>query len=126
LRRTLHVMNVYRYALKFGQLMKTKNKIKLNKTCSFIKVINKAVCAQANLIATFYSILFLFIILFHFLHKYIILIDITNIYCIFVSIDIFLLAVYMSMKRTTMQPGQLPKTIFNVLHIITPVENVKY
>ena len=116
------MMNVYRYALKFGQLMKTKNKIKLNKTCSFIKAINKAVCAQANLIATFYSILFLFIILFHFLHKYIILIDITNIYCIFVSIDIFLLAVYMSMK----QPGQLPKTIFNVLHIITPVENVKY
>ena len=31
-------------ALKFGQLMKTKNKMKLNKICRFIKVINKAVC----------------------------------------------------------------------------------
>ena len=40
-------------ALKFGQLMKTKNKIKPIFFCRFIKVINKAVCARANLIATF-------------------------------------------------------------------------
>jgi hypothetical protein len=32
-------------AIKFGHSMKTKNKIKLNKICRFIKVINKAVCA---------------------------------------------------------------------------------
>ena len=32
-------------AIQFGHLMKTKNQIKLNKNCRFIKVINKAVCA---------------------------------------------------------------------------------
>ena len=32
-------------AIKFGQLMNTKNKFKLNKICRFIKVIKKAVCA---------------------------------------------------------------------------------
>ena len=41
-----HIGTYYiKSAIKFCQLMKTKNNIKLNKICRFIKVINKAVCA---------------------------------------------------------------------------------
>jgi hypothetical protein len=46
--RTKYIDDCYRKRtniIKFGQLMRIKNKIKLTKLCKFIKLINKAVCA---------------------------------------------------------------------------------